>query len=296
MIEDKFNKIDLTNEQLFDLIEKYIKDCDCTKNTLRARECALMYFYKFHEQRVEFYFTPEYIVRYRKYLLTKSGFSKHTVRNYLSSLKLFCDYLALCCVIDKNPVKRIKYDIQQDEVDVKYITFDMIGKLIDIHRVDMKMNYRYYRNCLIPLIMIYTDVDEKAITDLKLRDLNKKDRTYYLKYKGEDLKLDNTLNYLLNSYLDTRYLLESDDSLFVTFSKRSTGQKLSTRNIREIATEFIKKAGFDGSPLRILTSTSILFSYKKQQTRKLFETKYNIKNEGIINRYLEEYPYFIGEN
>jgi len=296
MIEDKFNKIDLTNEQLFDLITKYIKDCKCTKNTLRARECALLYFYNFHKQRVEFYFTPEYILRYRKYLLSKSGFSKHTVRNYLSSLKLFCDYLATCCVIDKNPVKRIKYDIKQDEVDLKYMTLEMINKLIDIHRVDMKMNYRYYRNCLIPLIMIYTDADEQEISNLKMKDLTKKDRTFYLKYKNENIKLDNNLNYLINSYMDTRYLLESDDELFVTYSKRSTGKKLSTRNIREILNEFIKSVGFDGSPLRIITNTSVLFAYKRNQTRKVFKTKYNITNENIINRYLEEFTYFIGEN
>lgn len=294
MIEDKFNKIELISDQIYDLIKKYIRDSTEKRTTLNAREFALMFFLNYHKSLSSFYFIPEYIKQYITYLTEDTNLSKHTVRNYLSSLNLFCEYLAQCGVIDKNPVKRVKYVIKQDDVDMRYLTHAMLEKICDSHRIDLELNYRYYRDCLIPLLMIYNNLSENQIINLKIKDLYRVDRLYYLNIDNNKVKIDIPLIFLISNFLNARSKVVGDDFLFVTDSRKSVGKKLSQRNVREIAKRFVLLNGFDGSPIRIIQNTSIFYNYKKTPTKKLLRENYNIKSPKIIERYLNEFPNFIG--
>jgi site-specific recombinase XerD len=293
MIEDKFNKIELTSEQLFDLISKYLEQAKVSKNTSKARECALLYFHGYHKRHKSFYFIPDNIKSYREYLIKKSGFSNYTIINYLSSLKGFCDYLALCCVLDKNPVKRIKYDIEKKEIELKYFKYNNILNIIEENKDTKNLDYLAFRNIVLSLLMIFTHSTEKRYTELRLRDLYKKERTYFIKLGNEVLKIDSALNHLLSQYLEVRYQIEGDDYLFITYGKRSKGDKLSIRNLRQIANEFVLNYGFDGSPMRVLKNTMIFYHLKKKPTEKLLTQKFKIENKYIIERYMDEFPNFI---
>ncbi len=292
MIEDKFNKIELTSEQLFDLISKYLEQANVSSNTLKARECALMYFYKYHKSQKLFYFIPENIMNYRDYLIKKSGFSNYTVINYLSSLKGFCDYLALCCVLDKNPVRRIKYNLEKKDVELNYFKFVDILNIIESYKDSQNLDYMSFRNLMLPLFMIFTSGTEKNYTELRLRDLHKRERSYILNLDGVEVKINSVLNNLINQYLEVRYHIEGDDLLFITYGKRSKGEKLSIRNLREIANEFVLKYGFNGSPIKVLRNTMIFYHYKKNPSLKTLKQKFRIENKYIIKRYINEFPNF----
>lgn len=294
MILDKFNKIELSSDQLLDLIKKYISDSTEKKSTLNAREFALMYFYNYHKEVNEFYFIPENIRTYFDFLINESKLSNHTIRNYTSSLNLFCDYLAKCGVIDKNPVKRVKRVIKQDDVDLKYFTLEMLEDICSSHKTDLELNYRFYRDCMIPMLMIFNNINENDIINLKIKDISKEDRLFYLKIRDKKIKLDIQLIYLISNFINSRSSIEGEDYLFVTDSKKSRGKKLSLRNVREISKNFVIKCGFSGSPYRIITTTSLFYNYKKTPTKKLIREEYKIKSPKIIQRYIEEFPNFIG--
>lgn len=296
MIEDKFNKIELSSELLEELISKFINDSKEKNSTKNAKEYGLLYFLNYHKSQTNFFFTPDDFNVYFSFLTGKSKLSKHTVRNYISSLNLFCEYLAKCGVIDKNPVKRIKKVIKQDEVVLKYFTKAMLDDICVFLSQYLSTDYSYNRNNLIPLFMIHHFLDEEEITNVKVSDIHKIQDDYYICVRGQKQKIDSKISLMVASLLGSRYKLKTETYLFVTDSKKSSGHKLSVRNVREIVKNFVIKNGFDGMPYRVIYASAVLYNYDLYRDDEMFLSVFNIKSKSIVDRFKNEYVNFIGEN
>lgn len=295
MIEDKFNKIELSSELISELVKKFISDSKGKKSTIATREYALLYFLQYLNNQKEFYFIPENIKQYIDFLLTKSNLSVHSARNYISTLNIFCEYLAQCGVIDKNPVKRVKRIIKQKVTDLHYITLEQIHHLLLQSQNETNKNYISYRNTLIPLIMIFHNFEPKQIFNFKVKNIKKINGSYFIKLNNNQVELSHLLYEIIAEYMNFRYQINGKDYLFVSSSKSSKGEKLTFRNLREIVKYFIKQNGFGDSPLRTITNTSILYHYSISNDIEVFDSIFKIKNQLIIKKYLNEINRFKGE-
>lgn len=295
MIEDKFNKIELSSELISELVKKFISDSKGKKSTIAAREYALLYFLQYLKNQKEFYFIPDYIKQYVDFLLTKSKLSAHSARNYISTLNIFCEYLAQCGVIDKNPVKRARRVIKQKVFDLHYITLKQIHHLMLQFQNETNKNYLSYRNTIIPLLMIFHNFEPDQIFNFKVKNVKKNNGAYYIKTNNNLIELSPLLFELIAEYMNFRYQINGKDYLFVSSSKSSKGEKLSFRNLREIAKSFIKHNGFGNSPFRTITNTSILYHYSISNNMEVFDSIFKINNKLTINKYLNEINRFKGE-
>jgi site-specific recombinase XerD len=301
MIEDKFKKIEIEPAELSALVSSYLESCEMAKSTIRSRKFALRAFLEFHKTRKIFYFWPEHINKYRYHLEYKLKLSTTTIGNYLVGLNKFCDYLCDEKILEKNPVKRIKFKIKKKNISTSknnsaedlpthknnFVPLSKIENIIGIPANSLNDK----RNKLLFLISIYSGVSVKFICSLKQNRLVKSERTYYIVEGETKNPIDVKINFLINDYLKEILTYESE-YLFFSTAKNSFGRKLSPEFLRNILRDYFKLIKVDGSPMKLIHTTSMMAFIHKHKSRKRLIEKFGIKTNSVADKYMDLYKTF----
>lgn len=272
MLEDKFKKIEIPNSKLIQLANLFLQRIS-NKNTMNLRRFAIENFLEFHKTRKTFEFQVSDIKKYRRHLESFQEKSPVTVRNYLTSLKKFFDFLIEMNFLEKNPVKRITYKIKNTENEEKpYLSTNKINFIIND-----KVEGRELKSRIILLLSIFSNFSLKEISDLRYEDLDFKDRSIYI----NGTKLDNRINKLFKRH--TKNI--KSGYLFLNEGNRNKDSKVSERNTKELLIESLKSIGFSKKPLKTVKNTRILIDYKQHRSLKKLQEKYQIKLRKTVLEY-----------
>ena len=299
MIEDKFKKIELEPTELSALVVSYLESCEMAKSTIRSRKFALRAFLEFHKTRKIFYFWPEHINKYRYHLEYKLELSSATIRNYLAGLNRFCEYLCNEKILEKNPVKRIKFKKKNINTSKNYLSEDLpnsknyfvpLSKIENIIGIPAN-NLNDKRNKVLFLISIYSGVSAKSLCSLRQNKLVKNERTYYIIENEIKNPIDVKINFLINDYLKDISTCRSD-YLFFSTAKNSFGRKLSPEFLRNILRDYFISIKVDGSPMKLIRTTSMMAFIHKHKSRKKLIEKFGIKTNSVADKYMDLYKFF----
>lgn len=264
MLEDKFKKIEISNDKLKSLSVLFLQGIE-NKSTKNSRRFAIENFLEFHKSRKAFEFQINDIHKYRRHLESFQEKSPTTVRNYLTSLRKFFDFLIEMNFIEKNPVKRVSYKIK----DIEFIEKSYLSKNKINFIVNDKVDGRELKSRIILMLTIFTDFTLEEISNLKYEDLSFKDRSIYIKSHN----VDNKINKLFKRHTSNI----NSGFLFLNDGNRNKNEKISERNVKELLIESLKTIGYAKKPLKTVKNTRILLDYKQHRSLKKLQEKYNIK-------------------
>ena len=286
MIVDKFKKIEIDNNDLSKYIKQYLESSNYSDSSKRAKSYALSIFSQYHANKQTFFFQVEDINKYRRYLEYKLGKSKLTVRNYLSSLNLFFEYLIELNILEKNPIKRIKYSIKKESNSIKYFTLNEINNYLN----NYNNNFSDLRSRLIFLLLINTNLNIDELVNIKRKEIIKLNRSFKILINNNEYPLDNRFNNVIKDYLTAS---TDSKSVFLLLKHDKDGfSELKSRTCRENIIKIVKDLDGEGQPLTTLKNTSILFFYNKTNSLKKTSERYGIKTKNVLDKYKKERDYF----
>lgn len=180
--------------------------------------------------------------KYMYYLYDK-GVSKKTIARKLSSLRSFYNYLYKKNIVNKNYFINVK-NPKMDKGLPKLVKDNDIDKMFLIPNKKTTLGQR---NLLIIRMLYATGVRVSELVNIKLKDINIKDRTIRIMGKGSKERIvvfgNNTVE-ILELYLSSgRHRLDKNNSNYLFLNK--DGNRLSDRYVRNIINDIIFKASID---------------------------------------------------
>jgi len=191
------------------------------------------------------------ILKFKDYLL-KSGLSANTVNSYLVAVKRFFAYLE---GIKQYPniAKDIK-GVKQSKGHLReYLTISQIRNLLA--QIDSS-TFQGKRDFAIVNLMARTGLRTIEVIRANVGDIKQEGggALLFVHGKGRDSKdsfviiTEKALNPILD-YLKARGKVNPEDPLFVSLSDRNKGQKLTTRTIRQLIKNSLRKINIDSNKL-----------------------------------------------
>ncbi len=227
-----------------ELIDRFIANLDrkdTTKETYRKALKQWLTFLNIQNKNPDI----NLILQYKNFLIEKK-LSPYSISVYLSALKVFLDYLVEHRIIPYNPAKSIR-GIKKPKSKRDALTKDEALRLIELNLLNTNEDYR---NKAILLLKLFTGLRDISIVKADIEDLQVKDGRYILYYqsKGRDIKddfvvLSGSVYTALSEYFRRRDDIDPKSPLFISYSDRNKGNRLTTQSIRVIIKNLFKKVG-----------------------------------------------------
>jgi len=204
-------------------------------------------------------------LEYKRNLLARSEISISTKNKYLAAARIFLKEL--------NRHGKLPVDITQN---VKGFYQDKKHKVDGISVKDMEricyvfQNYEYYSNNLrlkaVVGLLAYQGLRQIEIVRLDVKDIHLARKVALVRGKGRDDKEPIPLNpqtvSLLKEYIESENL--NDGPLFYCLSGPNTGERLTTRGLRLMVTDFLSDIGIEKTThsFRHYFTTELIKAYK----------------------------------
>ena len=209
-------------------------------NTINSYEKDINKFILFLKQEHLDGFNLEhaYIKNYLQFLnknLTNASICRH-----ISSLKSFYKYLFKNKLIKNNPFNLVSLP-RKDKKLPKYLHSNELDEIFNVFDLTKSLDVR---NRLIFELLYATGIRVGELVQIKLQDINLKDRTINIWGKGNKERIANYGEYaeeILNMYLNKArpQILGNKESIYLFINKNGTG--LTDRGVRYIVDETLKK-------------------------------------------------------
>ena len=206
-------------------------------NTIKSYHEDILEFYNFNNKKLNI--NKEIVTNYLTKLYEEKK-AKTSIGRKLSSLRTFYKYLYNKNIIDVNYFESIK-NPKKDKSLPKYVKEIDIEKMFEVP--DTRNKYGQ-RNLLIIRLLYSTGIRVSELVNIKLKDINKSDRTIRILGKGNKERIvvfGNNTKLCLDDYLKKGYNeLNIKNSEYLLLNK--DGNKLSDRYVRVIIDDIIFKA------------------------------------------------------
>lgn len=212
-----------------------------SKNTIISYKSDILEFSKFMNNNL-LNISKNDVFNYLNSLYTLN-IAKSSISRKLSSLRMFYNYLYKLNIIETNCFLLIGNPKKEMSLP-KYIKEDNIDSMFKIP--DTRTPYGQ-RNLLIMQMLYATGLRVSELINIQLKDLNISDRTIKIIGKGSKERIVvfgvHTKKALTDYLTSGRKILNSKESEYLFLNK--DGNKLSTRYIRIILNNVIKKTSLD---------------------------------------------------
>ncbi|MCJ7563836.1 MAG: site-specific integrase [Candidatus Aminicenantes bacterium] len=187
-----------------------------------------------------------------KFFMVESGLSANTVNSYLVAVKRFFAYLE---GIRKYPdvAKGIKGIAQSRDHLKESLTAAQVKELLS--QVDIS-SFQGRRDFAIINLMVRTGLRTIEVVRADVEDVKQEggEALLFVQGKGRDSKdsfvilTEKALKPIL-AYLKERALVDPGDSLFASISDRNKGRRLTTRTIRQLIKDHLRKINIESRKL-----------------------------------------------
>lgn len=280
-MKEEFNYKDKINHaKLSNLIDSYLSSISKNKSKFKMARFALKIFFDFYSER-SFISNKNFAKDYFTWLQSSKKLSINSTKNYISSLRLFLNFLVQNDILVTNPFSKLKVNIKNNANEFRFLNDNQIETLFqqDIN------DYLPLRNRFIFILSLFTDSNINQIINFKENDFE--EVVYSSIYMTAQIKKN------IELYLE--YLIESKNELFkseyIFFSigKRNYGKLISERNLNEILRNEIQNIGFKGAPNNIIKNTKIILHFKKNRSQDLLKRDFGIKSNSVLMKYIYNY-------
>lgn len=287
-------QLDLSQNNLNNLFERFITFIDATPNTVRTYRASLRQWFLYMRQHALYRPTPEDIRQYRSDL-RDAGKKPTTINNYLIAVRRFFQWTEIEGLYP-NVAKYIKGAKLSRNFKKDYLSSTQAKTILNnIDRRTLK-GKRDYAMLAVMLTMGLRTIE---IVRANIEDIHTKGNVtvLYVQGKGHDEKDDlvrmpGHVELAIRDYLSCRKSTDPDAPLFASLSNHNNGKHMTTRSIRRIVKTSFINAGFN-SPRLTAHSTrhtaatlSLLNGATLQQTQELLRHK-NIQTTEIYAHNLD---------
>ena len=236
---------------LIGLIDKFLAFAQVKTSSVKAYRKGIKNLSNFFNLQGITTPTRETILAYREYLSGK--YAPATCNLYLTSAKLFFNFLSVEGYISFNPAERVKGFKISSTHKRDALSADMTKKIIasfDTSTLAGKRDKAMY--ALMTTAGLRTiEISRADISDIQLRD-----GKYFLQVqgkgrndKGECVQIADGVYNLIQDYLHSRKNLKDTDALFASVSRRNYNGRLTTTSISRIIKTAMRKSGYDSKRL-----------------------------------------------
>jgi site-specific recombinase XerD len=297
MIQDSFEKIEISQEELSRYIDEFLNTYNYgSEDTKITYKRLLKEFSTFFARNNSFFFRVEDVVRYKSYLEEEKQLRSLSVRSYFTSIRQFFNFLISKGVLDKNPAKRVQCANDYSQKEITYLTPS------DIDLIFSGINYNdayHLRDYTLLAIMLFGSVRADEITALNVPDFYKFRQKWYLKYDSlpdislKKMSFDVKYNDLFEQYLRLRLLPGTEElPLFLSYSNRTAFRRLSDRAVRLIIDTILSdkkvllRNHSDLTPSIIKHTSAVIFATKYRSTEAIMK-RFGLKTDRLAIKYKE---------
>ena len=235
--------------------------------------------------------TRDNLVAYREHLAEK--YSAATCNLYLTSAKLFFNFLSIEGYIAKNPaehLKGLKIDNSTHKKDA--LSADMVKSVLatfDTSTIQGK------RDKAIFALMATAGLRTIEINRADIGDIQLRDGKYFLQVQGkgrndkaESVQIADGVFNLISDYLNSR--TDNAENLFGSLSRRNFGGRLTTTSISRIVKSALIRAGYNSKRLTAhsLRHTAATVALKAGATLRQVQQVLRHKNIAVTQIYLHD--------
>lgn len=252
----------IQHNQLKQIKNQVFNVLDISENTRKEYTVRVNHFLEYVTNKGINYNT---FLEYKRFLGGIDTFSVSTKNKYLITSKVFLDGLYKLQLIPIKITDNIKGFSQNKLHKKNGLTDNDIVKIQNFTST-LEPTLTNLRLKSILSLLIFQGLRQIEISRLNVTDIDLKNKVAYILGKGKDDKelihLHPTTVKVLKSYLIKCKIREG--ALFRSESNYSQGSRLTTKSIREIITQILKKLDIDGSThgFRHFFITKLIKSYK----------------------------------
>ena len=225
-------------------VNDFIKYIEVEKNysdhTIISYREDLVEFFKYLDGKDVKKTDYKFIRTYLAYMFSKK-YEKKTISRHISTLRSFYKYLYEEKIIDRNPMVLIS----NPKLDKKLPNFLYYDELEILLNIPDRSTILGLRNAVILEVLYSTGIRVSELVNIKLKDINFKDKKILILGKGNKERYvlyGEVLKNLLDEYLVKREKL-SNNSDYLILNKNGT--QITVRGIRSIISSILKQGELD---------------------------------------------------
>lgn len=225
-------------------VNDFIKYIEVEKNysdhTIISYREDLVEFFKYLDGKDVKKTDYKFIRTYLAYMFSKK-YEKKTISRHISTLRSFYKYLYEEKIIDRNPMVLIS----NPKLDKKLPNFLYYDELEILLNIPDRSTILGLRNAVILEVLYSTGIRVSELVNIKLKDINFKDKKILILGKGNKERYvlyGEVLKNLLDEYLVKREKL-SNNSDYLILNKNGT--QITDRGIRSIISSILKQGELD---------------------------------------------------
>ncbi|GBD06603.1 Tyrosine recombinase XerC [bacterium HR21] len=222
---------------------------------------ALREFLYFFTRDRRFFFRPRDVERYRAYLVRIKKLQPASVATYMTALRRLCQYLVDRGVLERNPARRVLGARRAQQHSRLFLTAAEIEQLLASIETSTLVGLR---DRALILMMLGCACSERELAAADVGDIRRKAGKWviYLQGKGHRAKdevvpIPPKVYEALTAYLAARGVEDPAEPLFVSYSPRGRGQRMSVRGMREVVNQRLRESGIKRERARKLTPFSL---------------------------------------
>ena len=235
--------------------------------------------------------TRDSLVAYREYLAGK--YAVTTCNLYLTSAKLFFNFLSVEGYLAKNPaehLKGLKVDNTTHKKDA--LSSDMVKAILGTFNTSTLQGKR---DKAIFALMATAGLRTIEIRRADISDISLRDGKYFLQVQGkgrndksESVQIADGVFNLISDYLNSR--TDNAGNLFGSLSRRNYGGRLTTTSISRIVKNALIRAGYNSRRLTAhsLRHTAATVALKAGATLRQVQQVLRHKNIAVTQIYLHD--------
>lgn len=271
MIEDVFPPVKLKLSELLKYRDSFLLSLTSKRHeTIGTYERALREFVQFFTKDGKFLFRVRDVERYRKHLAETKKMQDASIATYMTSLRRLCQYLVEIEVLEKNPAKRVYGSARPKQHNRTFLTLDEVEILLK--SIDRSGSVGL-RDAAIIHLMLGCACAEVELTTLNIGDFEQQGKSWFLLVQGkgksikdERLQVPPDAAQALREYLHIRSTTDehgvkhspaADAPMFLSYSNRSMGGRITIRGVREAILLRLKGSGVQKGRTGRLTPFSL---------------------------------------
>ncbi|MCS7176118.1 MAG: tyrosine-type recombinase/integrase [Candidatus Kapabacteria bacterium] len=259
---EDFPAVRLRLTQVLDYVNGFLESAtqqsEATRQTYARTLREFAYFFT-RDRR--FFFRPRDVERYRRYLTRIRRLRPASVATYMTALRRFCQYLVDSGVLERNPARRVPGAQRPQQHSRSFLTADEVRRLLESIETGTAEGLR---DRALVLMMLGCACSERELSLANIGDIRRQGKRWVIYLQGKGRKAKDELIPIppavyseLRKYLEARGEVRAEDPLFISYSPRSYGQRMSVRGIREVVNQRLKEAAIKGERRLRLTPFSL---------------------------------------
>lgn len=271
MIEDVFEPVKLKLSELVKHRDNYLASLTTKRpETIGTYERSLREFVNFFVKDGKFMFRVRDVERYRKHLASTKKMQDASIATYMTSLRRLCQYLVEIGILEKNPAKRVYGSARPKQHNRTFLTLLEVETLLSAISHTDRVGLR---DTAIIRLMLGCACSEVEITAMDVGDLEQQGKSWFLVVQGkgksikdERVPVPQETVQAIRAYLQTRSTtdekgkeqpVKADAPMFVSYSNRSMGGRITIRGVREAIVLRLKESGVQKGRIGRLTPFSL---------------------------------------